>query len=139
MKIRRLVETDYDEFLPLIREFRNTSFTHAQFCTQLAKLETFGEIWVVEGEDSGLCATATILYEPKFIRDLAMVAHIEDVCVKECMRGKGIGKTLIQHVCAVAKNKGCYKVILDCADENITFYRKCGLNNVGNQMCAYYT
>lgn len=140
MKIRRLTESDadYAEFLPLIREFRDTSFTAAQFRAQLAQIETAGgEIWVAD-ESGTLYATATVLYEPKFIRDLATVAHVEDVCVKTSMRGLGLGKQLIQHVCAAAKDKGCYKILLDCTDENVEFYHKCGLNRVGNQMCVYY-
>lgn len=33
-----------------------------------------------------------------------------------------------------AKEAGCYKVILDCAENNVAFYEKCGLTRKEVQM-----
>lgn len=135
MKIRKLETADYSTFLPLIREFRETEFSEDEYKKQLAHIQLLGDIWVVEAEDGSLIATGTVLYEPKFIRNLAMLAHIEDVCVKREHRRGGIGKLLIKHIIAIAKEKKCYKVTLDCLDQNIPFYESCGLQRKGNQMC----
>jgi glucosamine-phosphate N-acetyltransferase len=134
MKIRTLTNTDYGKFLPLIQDFRETEFAEDDFVKQLEQIQHFGEIWVVEAESGALIATGTILYEPKFIRNLSILAHIEDVCVKREYRRGGIGKMLIKHLMMVAKQKHCYKVTLDCADCNVPFYEACGLERRGNQM-----
>ncbi len=36
---------------------------------------------------------------------------MEDVCVVEEMRGKGLGTSLVKRVIALAKEKGCYKLV----------------------------
>lgn len=41
---------------------------------------------------------------------------------------------LIAALIDVAKQKGCYKVILDCAEKNAAFYEKCGLTRKEIQM-----
>jgi hypothetical protein len=39
----------------------------------------------------------------------------------------------------VARGKGCYKVILDCADHNVAFYEKCGLTRKEIQMVSRHS
>lgn len=41
---------------------------------------------------------------------------------------------LIDELVRVARQQGCYKVILDCAEHNIPFYEKCGLSRKEVQM-----
>ena len=36
--------------------------------------------------------------------------------------------------CAALQEAGCYKVILDCSEENVPFYEKCGLTKKEVQM-----
>ncbi len=69
---------------------------------------------------------ATLLIEDKIIHEGGKVGHIEDVTVNNYYRGKGIGKLLIDHCVNIAKEEGCYKIILDCDCGNIMFYEKCG-------------
>lgn len=38
----------------------------------------------------------------------------------------------------IAHESGCYKVILDCSDDNVPFYQKCGLERKGAQMAVYF-
>jgi glucosamine-phosphate N-acetyltransferase len=131
MIIRRLTESDYDTFYNLIQEFRLTQFTKEMFCKVLGAIERSSTIWVIE--ISGvLVATATIIYEHKFIFNTCVYAHIEDVCVRESHRRQGIGKTLVEHLVKQANH--CYKVTLDCADANVAFYEACGFERRGNQM-----
>lgn len=53
-------------------------------------------------------------------------------------RGLGLGKKLIGRLVEMAREAGCYKVTLECSDENVEFYGKCGLCRKGNQMCLYF-
>jgi len=36
-----------------------------------------------------------------------------------------------------AKEAGCYKIILDCSEDNAPFYEKCGLSRKEIQMVKY--
>jgi len=45
---------------------------------------------------------------------------------------------LIDHLLAVSRSMGCYKVILDCNDQNIAFYEKLGFKIHVNHMANYF-
>ncbi len=70
--------------------------------------------------------TTSLLVEQKFIHQGGKVGHIEDVATREGYEGQGIGKRLVEHAVREAWNQGCYKVILDCSEENRPFYEHCG-------------
>ena len=55
--------------------------------------------------------------------------RLESICVDETMRGKGIGKSMIAGVRALAKAFGCNGLLLGMHPENeqaLRFYQKCG-------------
>ena len=81
---------------------------------------------------------ATLLIEKKLIHDGSKVAHIEDVIIGSGFRGQGYGKLLINALINTAQMDGCYKVILDCANEVRPFYESCGLVEKGVQMALYF-
>lgn len=138
MNIRLLKPTDYLQFYTLINQFRKTIFSESQFLEHLAKLEKKDcYIYVIEEMDSSnnlLVAAATLIVEDKFIYDLCKLAHIEDVIVDTNYRKHGYGKSIVNHLVNRAKNLGCYKITLDCADENVGFYSACQFEKRGNQM-----
>jgi hypothetical protein len=41
---------------------------------------------------------------------------------------------VIEALMEAAKDMGCYKVILDCSNDNVPFYSKCGLEKKEIQM-----
>ena len=129
---RKLNLDDYEQFLLLINDFRNTSFTIDQFKNTFNTM-TNCETYVLE-KDYKLIATGKLLYEHKFIFNISCLAHIEDVCVKQEFRTKGYGKLIIDKLVNIAKEKKCYKVVLDCSDDNRLFYEKCNFEKRGNQM-----
>ena len=56
--------------------------------------------------------------------------YIDDICVDENCRGKGIGRQLYEFVLQFAKESGCYNVTLNvwcCNPSAIRFYEGCGL------------
>ncbi len=57
--------------------------------------------------------------------------YIDDLCVDETCRGKGIGKLLYNFVVEYAKKCGCYNVTLNVWADNknaVAFYEKIGLH-----------
>jgi glucosamine-phosphate N-acetyltransferase len=95
------------------------------------------QIWVILDKDT-IIATGTIILEPKFIHNIGRVGHIEDIVVHRDKNGLGIGKKLIDDLVNIARNSGCYKVILNCSDKNIGFYEKVGFTLKERQMAHYF-
>lgn len=94
------------------------------------------KIYVLE-QDNKIVSCGTLLLEPKFIHECGMTAHIEDVVVSSIYRGHGLGKNLIDFLSNEAEKIGCYKIILDCSEENIKFYEKCNYIKKGAFMAKY--
>ncbi|MDX1967708.1 MAG: GNAT family N-acetyltransferase [Planctomycetaceae bacterium] len=76
--------------------------------------------------DDRVVGTASLIIEPKFINSGGVVGHIEDVAVHQAYQQHGVGGRLIRHLLDVSRERGCYKVILDCAEDVIPFYEKLG-------------
>ena len=133
MIFRKVRKDDYFQFLSLLRDFRETTFTEEQFQTILDTILLTSDMIVIE-EGGELVACGTLLYETKFIHNISKVGHMEDICIKKGHRGKQLGRQLIAYMVNVAKEKGCYKVTLYCEEDNVEFYRKCHFKSVGNQM-----
>ena len=93
-------------------------------------------IYILE-ENDNLIGAGTILFEKKFIHNISLYGHIEDIIIKKEYRKKGLGKLLINNLIQVCKDRKCHKILLDCSDELINFYEKCGFKNNGNQMTIY--
>jgi glucosamine-phosphate N-acetyltransferase len=138
--IRKITKTDYEQYKTMINEFRETTFTEEQFTDTLSYLNPHSEIWIIERDDD-IISTGTIIYEKKFIHNNSLLGHIEDICVKQKYRKFGLGKIIVKYLMNLAKERGCYKVTLDCNEENSYFYDKCGLERRGiqmSQLCSNY-
>lgn len=85
-----------------------------------------------------IVGTGTVIIEQKFIRGMGKIGHIEDIVVDSSMRGKNLGKTLVECLTRIAmEEENTYKVILDCSDKNVPFYEKLNYKKVGNNMAIY--
>jgi N-acetylglutamate synthase-like GNAT family acetyltransferase len=109
-------------------------------------IETYSEIWTIDEikkktiedfisndnhmvvceVDGEIIGTATLHIQKKIIRNGGFAGLIEDVAVREKMRGKGIGEKMIKILIDKAKSLDCYKVILSCFPERINFYERSG-------------
>ena len=76
--------------------------------------------------DDEIIGVASVLIEEKMLGGGSSVGHIEDVVVDKTERTAGVGRALVDRCVKAAKDFGCYKVILNCSQENIPFYVKCG-------------
>lgn len=95
------------------------------------------ELVVAVDGDGSVLGTASLVLERKLIRGGALCGHIEDVVVSDKARGRGLGRRLVTHLTDIARTRGCYKVILDCAENNVAFYERCGFKRKEVQMAMY--
>lgn len=84
--------------------------------------------------DGKIVGSTTLLIEPKFIHNGGLVGHIEDVVVDKKFQGQKIGEKIMKYLLEFAKNRGCYKTILDCTDEVKPFYEKLGFKHIANEL-----
>mmetsp|Transcript_7866 Transcript_7866/g.15198 ORF Transcript_7866/g.15198 Transcript_7866/m.15198 type:complete len:162 (-) Transcript_7866:4527-5012(-) len=142
--LRPLQLSDYDKdyFGLLSRLTQAPRITRERFEVIFNKIRANADthiVVVVEELQTGkLLGSGTLLIEPKFIRNGALVGHIEDIVVRKESAKRGAGHSIVTSLCEIAKSKGCYKVILDCSDENVAFYQKCGLRPSGREMSLYF-
>lgn len=130
----------YKNYLDLLSELSHVSSTHFKiFRSNLKNIlnNPFHYIFVIE-HNSKIVASITLLIEQKIIHNFKNVGHIEDLVVKKEYRNKKLGKKLIQFCIDFAKDSNCYKIILNCSDAVLPFYKKLGFNNSNNQMSIYF-
>jgi glucosamine-phosphate N-acetyltransferase len=90
------------------------------------KLLRFCTIFVAVKQDGQLIGSITLLIEQKFIHNGGKVGHIEDVVTRREFQGSGVGKALVLKALDYAKQNKCYKVVLNCSNRNVEFYKKIG-------------
>ena len=132
--IRLLEQKDYFKYYILINEFRKTEFSYNNFCNFINEKNI--QVWIIEDKDE-IVGTATLLFEQKLIHNFGIVAHIEDVVISKNFRRQNYGKILIEYLIKKAKEKTCYKIILNCDRKTEDFYNKCNFNQNGIHMSYY--
>ncbi|XP_014247348.2 probable glucosamine 6-phosphate N-acetyltransferase isoform X2 [Cimex lectularius] len=73
---------------------------------------------IEDAQEGSVIASGTLFLEQKFIHSCRVRARIEDVVVSENYRGKQLGKIIVLLLIEMAKHLNCYKVSLECKDEN---------------------
>lgn len=119
-----------EDFLETLSHLRETELSVQEARDVLLKrisggIRTFVVLLLPE---ETIVGTASLLIEQKFIHKGGKVGHIEDVTTREGYEGLGVGRAVTMHAVEQARAAGCYKVILDCSEENVPFYIKCGFN-----------
>ena len=89
-------------------------------------------------EENNIIGAITLIIEQKIIHNGQCVGHIEDFVVLEKEQHKGLGALLLEHAVQIAKQKKCYKVILDCHPLLENYYIKKGFSRKGNNMGLYF-
>ena len=127
--IRKIIESDLENgFLESLDNLRQTSNLEQNSVKNILKkiLENENHIIHVAELNGKIVGSTTLLIEQKFIHEGGFVGHIEDVVVNKEFEGQGIGMKLVLSLLDVAKEKKCYKTILNCEDKLIPFYEKIG-------------
>ncbi|KAJ7472361.1 acyl-CoA N-acyltransferase [Mycena galericulata] len=108
-----------------------------QFKAMRAAPKTYYSLVIVDKASDKIVGAGSLFVERKFLRGLGSVGHIEDIAVDKQQQGKKLGIRVIQALTHISENSGCYKTILNCSDDNIPFYIKCGFEKKENEMAKY--
>lgn len=73
-----------------------------------------------------IIGTGSIFIETKFLHNGGKVGHIEDVAIASDYKKMGMGKIIMNYLIDIARQDGCYKVILNCSPDVVEFYEKFG-------------
>ena len=144
MNIRRAGEKDLDALEKLLKQvldvhhgirpdlFRPDAqkYTRAELCEILE--DDARPVFVAEEEGSvlGYCFTVFQQHIGNNILTDVKTLYIDDLCVDEAARGKGVGKALYGYACDFAGESGCYNVTLNVwagNDSAQRFYEALGL------------
>lgn len=137
MNIRRLIAEDYLDLMKQFIIYYRKQVTFDEFCDWMNKIN--GKIFVIEDPLKNIVvASGTIFIEHKFIHNLGKVGHIEDIIVHKDYKSRGLGGKIIGHLVDYAEMEGCYKIILDCHEEYLGFYKHLGFKQRGVHMAIYF-
>lgn len=141
-QLRKIESGDFNKnYLHLLAQLTiidPDKITKPMFDTFIGKLNDVHQIYVIEQiEQHIIVGTITIIFEHKLIHTMGIVCHIEDVVVDSNFRGLKLSKLLINYAIALSKQYGCYKIILNCNDNNKIVYEKRGFVNNGNLLSMY--
>ena len=135
--IREIIESDLENgFLESLDHLRQSSNLEPNSARNTLKkiLENENHIIHVAELNGKIVGSTTLLIEQKFIHEGRFVGHIEDVVVNKEFEGQGIGMKLVLSLLDVAKERKCYKTILNCEDKLIPFYEKIGFKQKSTEM-----
>ena len=89
-------------------------------------------VFVAVDEKKNLLGHVFCIFKENKKESLADIVtlFVDDLCVSEKARGKGLGAKLYEYVVNFALKNGCYNVTLDvwsCNEQAVKFYEKCGM------------
>jgi glucosamine-phosphate N-acetyltransferase len=139
--VRPLSYIDYhNEYIELLQQgftIEPSEISIKSFTDFVGRLGDNHQVFVVEKEHL-IVGSITVLIEQKIIHSMGKVAHIEDLITNKSYRGQHIASTLIEHAKKYAKQKNCYKIILNCDASLEVFYERNGFTKKGTQMAIYF-
>ena len=138
------IEIIKDSYLELLSELTEVSkLNTVAFLQNIQKINQMGTIIICFLENPPfpgfkIVGSGTIIIEPKIIHGGKNVGHIEDVVVKNSYRGFNVSQDILDLLNIEAREKDCYKVILDCNEEIQRVYIKSGFQKKAIQMALYF-
>ena len=130
-----------DQLIELYNNFGENKELNYETCTNIIKnilQNNNHNIFLYLDNSNNILGALTLLTEQKFIHNGKCVAHIEDFVVKKECRSQNIGKDLMNYAINYAKQKNCYKIILDTNTKLVNYYSKYGFVNKGIYMGYYF-
>ena len=138
--IRKLELEDYNKGLEELLNFLhvNNNLDKEKFIKFYNELELNNNSLILVKEiDNKIVAIGTLLFDNKLIHNFGVAAYIQDIIVHKNYRGRGYGREIIDYLKNEAINRKCYKILLNCSDDIIEFYKKNGFIRKGNEMAIY--
>ena len=121
INIRRIKKNDMNEVIDLLQSLskynpnkKNYPLIYKEFFSQQ---NVFSIVAIFNNKIIGY---GSIVIETK-IRG-GRKGHIEDIVTHQKYRKKQIGSKIINNLLKIAKKKECYKISLECNNDNIPFY-----------------
>lgn len=119
--VRPLQASDYHAgFLDVLRVLTTVGeVSEQEFASRFEEMKAPGglgrgaggyHVLVILDGDKKIVGTGALIVEKKFIHNLGLVGHIEDIAVAKDQQGKKLGLRIIQALDYVAEKVGCYKV-----------------------------
>jgi glucosamine-phosphate N-acetyltransferase len=129
----------YTSYLSLLNEFRETKFSKDYLIEFINNLPNNHDILLLfDNKNSNIIGTITIILEKKLINNVKLVCHIEDLIISTLYKNKGYGSKILDIIKEFAREKNCYKIILNCSDDLKKFYKKNSFENKNIQMSIYF-
>lgn len=125
INIRRIQKTDMCHVIDLLQSISNFKPSKSGYGVIWDEFENQSNVHSIVAIINGvLVGYGSVVMETN-IRG-GKTGHIEDIVSHIDYRKKGIGKAIVDELFKVTMSTGCYKVVLQCKEDNIDFYRKCG-------------
>ena len=102
----------------------------SQVLAMLGSIESPIFVAVEDGQVLGYCFCQMQRHPQDPVLCDVLSLYIDDLCVDENCRGKGVGKALYEAVCRYAKMRKCYNITLNvwaCNESAMKFYQAMGL------------
>jgi glucosamine-phosphate N-acetyltransferase len=139
-----LINNIKNQYLDLLKHLTVVEdMSDDSFINKINEISATGDIIIcynrdIEDQNIVIIGSGTIIYEPKIIHGGRYVGHIEDIVTNKMYRSFGIAKKILEILVSLGNKKNCYKIILDCKDNLIDFYKKNHFKNTGQQMSLYF-
>lgn len=133
IEFRKVERKDLEEVFPLLQQLTEIDYSSRNkgVCWNLF-LENNSSNGIVGLYEGKVVAYGAIVIENKIRGESA--GHIEDIVVDKSMRGKNVGVDLIKELVEIAKEKGCYRITLNCDEPLLNFYKKNGFATKENEI-----
>ncbi len=147
----KIIEAQFPQILQKLNKLPTISKMSEGDITEIAELEKncFSEPWSEKSlteELSNQTARFYVLRQGEELlgyigaNNICDEVYITNVAVNESCRGKGYGKTLVNHLVKQSENENAYFVTLEVRERNesaIALYESCGFKQVGRRKGFY--
>ena len=86
---------------------------------------------LIAQEDGAVVSAVTLTVIDNLTHGIRPYALIENVVTRADCRGRGLATAVMERACDIAREAGCYKVMLltgSKQDSTLRFYERCGFN-----------
>lgn len=134
------IKTQYIKLLSKLSNVEPLSDTN--FMNKIYEISQMGDIIICyvtnTDKDFLIIGAGTITFQAKITHGGKYVGRIEDIVIDSMYQNIGISNNIMNHLLDYAKNKGCYKTILNCNSNVEKVYENFGFKKNGIQMSKYF-
>lgn len=132
--IRVISDKDHTKIVGLLDEKYGRGICESEFIERLQQtIKQTSNYFVIE-RDEIIIGIVKYVLEIKLSPDKKYVGHVEDLFIIKEYRNQGFGKKLLEQCLIFLKGENCYKIILNCNNELVEFYKRVGFNYNGSSM-----